>query len=72
MRIEVRVKPNAKKREVTLLEDGTYVVSVSAPPVEGKANEQLVEVLAEYFHKRKREVVILRGTTGRRKLVDIL
>ncbi len=72
MRIEIRVKPNAKKKEVARLDDGTYSVSVTAPPVEGKANEQLVEILAEYFHKRKREVVILRGATGRRKLVDIL
>lgn len=71
MRITVRVKPNAKKKQIVLLEDGTYAVSVTVPPIEGKANEQLVEVLAEYFDKRKREITIVRGLTGRLKVVEI-
>ncbi len=71
MRITVRVKPNAKKKQIVLLEDGSYTVSVTVPPIEGKANEQLVEVLAEYFDKRKRDITIVRGVTGRLKVVEV-
>jgi uncharacterized protein len=71
MKISVRVKPNAKKNQVSPQADGTYVVSVNAPAVEGKANERLVEVLAEYFKKRRREVTVVSGSTGRQKVVEI-
>lgn len=71
MRITVRVKPNARKNRIELLEDGSYTVSVTVPPVEGKANEQLVELLAEYFEKRKRNITIVRGFTGRIKVIDV-
>ena len=71
MRITVRVKPNAKKKQIVLLEDGSYTACVTVPPIEGKANEQLLELLAGYFGKRKRDVAIVRGLTGRIKIVDI-
>jgi uncharacterized protein (TIGR00251 family) len=71
MRIEVRVKPNARKNEVTKLEESRFLISVAAPPVEGKANEKAIELLAEYFHKPKRCISILRGTTSRDKIVEV-
>ena len=72
MKISIRVKPNARKNEVKKLDDGTYVVSVTVPPVDGKANEKVIEVLAEYFGKPKRQVTILRGGTARQKIVEIV
>ena len=72
MRISVRVKPNARKNEVEDLGEGKYRVSVTAPPVDGKANEKVVEILAEYFGKPKSAVTILRGESGREKVVEIL
>ncbi len=71
MKILVRVKPNAKKDEVTDLGDNRYLVRVAAPPVEGKANAKLIEVLAGYFGKRKREIVIIRGEHAREKVVEV-
>lgn len=71
MKVSVRVKPNARKNEVREVDERTLVVSVTAPPVEGKANVKLVEVLAEYYGKPKRAITILRGTTGRMKVVQI-
>jgi len=72
MKITVRVKPNARKNEVLKLDEETFLVHVSVPPVDGKANEKVVELLAEYFGKPKRAVTILRGSTGRSKFVEIL
>lgn len=72
MRINVRVKPNSRKKEVIRQEDGSYLVCVTVPPVEGKANHQLVELLAEHFKKPKSNITILRGARGRLKTVEVL
>ncbi|HUL43346.1 MAG TPA: DUF167 domain-containing protein [Bacteroidota bacterium] len=69
--ITIRVKPNSRRNEVEELEDGTYVVRVTSPPIEGKANEMVIEVLAEYFGRPKRSVTILRGESSRQKVVRI-
>jgi uncharacterized protein (TIGR00251 family) len=71
MRISVRVKPNARKNEVQRLGEKRFLVSVTAPPVEGKANEKAIELLAEYFHVPKRRVTILKGATSTEKIVEI-
>ena len=71
MNISVLVKPNARKDLVVLREDGVYLVHVSVPPVEGRANEKLVEVLAAHFGCAKRSVQILKGARGRHKIVQI-
>jgi len=71
MKITVKVKPNARVEGVLAQADGTYIVSVKAPPFEGKANDRLTEVLAAYFGRAKKEVTILHGSTGRRKIVEI-
>lgn len=72
MKITVRVKPNARKNEVKQIDADNFIVSVSVPPVEGKANEKVVELLAEYFGKPKRNITIIRGATGKKKIVEIL
>ncbi len=71
MKISVRVKPGARKNEVRKLEDGTYLVSVTAPPVDGKANAGLIELLSGHFGKAKSRIAILRGAAGREKVVEI-
>jgi len=71
MKISIRVKPNARKNEVKPLGDNTFLVSVTAPPVDNRANEKMIEVLAEYFGRPKRTISILRGTTAKQKIVQI-
>ena len=71
MRIKISVKPNARKDEVIKADDGSLTIRVAMPPVEGKANERIIEVLADYFGKPKRNVSILAGFKGRKKLVEI-
>ncbi|MBI4811736.1 MAG: DUF167 domain-containing protein [Ignavibacteriales bacterium] len=72
MKISVKVKPNARKNEIKQSNATNFVVSVTVPPVEGKANEKLIEVLADYFGKPKRSITILRGIGGKMKIVEIL
>lgn len=71
MKLEIHVKPNARRESVEKQPDGTYKVALNAPPVEGRANERLIELLAEHFKVPKSSVTILRGQSGRKKLVEI-
>jgi uncharacterized protein len=67
---QIKVIPNAKKSSVTQ-EGELWKVHLSAPAVEGKANEALLEVLARHFGVKKRSVSILRGHKARLKLIEI-
>lgn len=71
-RLEVRVKPNAKTAGLEEQPDGTWVAKVKAPPVEGKANEALIALVAEHFGVRKAQVTIRVGASGRLKQLEIV
>lgn len=71
MKISVIVKPNSKREGVAASGEGTYTVRVAARPVEGRANERVVELLAGHFGVPKGRVTILRGAAGRKKIVEI-
>ncbi|MEM2088004.1 MAG: DUF167 domain-containing protein [Thermoproteota archaeon] len=68
--VKVRVVPNARENRVT--EEGSGLkVYVRAPPVEGKANRIVVELLADYFKVRRSAVRIARGGASRDKVFEI-
>lgn len=70
MKIDIKVIPNAKKR--TLSRDGSHItVRLTAQPLEGKANEELVRYLSEVLNVRRSAVKIVRGEKDRRKVVEV-
>jgi uncharacterized protein (TIGR00251 family) len=69
--LQVKVKPGARVEELTQQADGSWLARVKAPPVDGKANEALVALIAAHFKLRKAQVTIRRGTSSRLKLVSI-
>ena len=69
--IRVKVKPNARASSLVQLSDGTWLAKVKAPAIEGKANKELVALLASRFHCPLAAVSIKSGTFGRTKLVTI-
>jgi uncharacterized protein (TIGR00251 family) len=71
MKLTVKVKPNSRKNEVKRAEDGTLTIFVTDPPIEGKANEKLIELLAEYFKKPKRYISIVARFKSKNKIVEI-
>ena len=68
--MRVRVVANAKKNEVKKFGDG-FKVRLTAPPVEGKANKLLLEVLADYFRLKKSQLNIIKGKKLRDKVVKL-
>ncbi|HCP60772.1 MAG TPA: DUF167 domain-containing protein [Dehalococcoidia bacterium] len=69
--ISVRVYPNAAGNEVVGFSDDVFRVKVAAPPVQGKANRELVAFLGEALGISKNRVSITRGHTTRNKLIAI-
>ncbi len=69
--IEVKVEPRSSKKGIAGVLDNMLKVKLTAPPVEGEANEQLIEVLAEAAGVRKSNIRILRGQSSKRKTVEI-
>lgn len=69
--LQVKVKPRAKVSELSQVADGTWIAKLKAPPVDGKANEELVALVAEKFNCRKASVTIMAGASGRTKLVRV-
>jgi uncharacterized protein (TIGR00251 family) len=67
MKITVQVKPNAKKEAVERLEDGSYLVRVNAPPIEGRANTRVIELLAGFLNVPKSRITLVAGQKGKRK-----
>ena len=69
--LEVKVKPRAKVSELSQAADGTWVATLKSAPVDGKANEDLVGLVAERFACRKADVVIKAGASSRTKLIKV-
>jgi uncharacterized protein len=72
MKIKVIVKPNVRRQDVTQMPDDSLLVYLRSPPVDGKANTELIAVLAKFYGVRRSRITILQGTTARHKLIEIL
>ncbi|HBR81154.1 TPA: YggU family protein [Candidatus Uhrbacteria bacterium] len=72
MLLTIHATPNAKKTEITgWLDDNTVKIKIAAPPREGKANEELIRFLAEYYKKPKSTIKIVRGLGTKIKQVEV-
>jgi uncharacterized protein len=71
--LAIRVVPRASRNEISaLMEDGSVKVRLTAAPVDGEANDQLVAFLAKSLDVPKAKIEIVAGWTGRNKLVSVL
>ena len=71
IKIQVQVHPNARSNGVQGEKEGIWQLKIAAPPVEGKANQELVKFLSTVLQVRKSNLEIEKGLTGRRKLIAI-
>ncbi len=67
----VKVTPNAPKNRIDGFVDGVLKVKIQAPPDKGKANEELVDFLAEEFGIAKSRIEVVSGHTSRLKKLKI-
>jgi uncharacterized protein (TIGR00251 family) len=69
--IVVRLQPRARSNEIVGERDGVLVVRVTAPPVDGRANEALCRLIAKRARVGVQRVSILRGAGAREKVVRV-
>lgn len=67
--LHIYVQPKASKSKVVGLFDGCLKIAITAPPVDGKANEEVVKFLARLLNIPGRDIVIQAGAQSRRKRV---
>ncbi len=70
-RIRCRVQPRSSRNAVEGLLGDALKVTLTAPPVDGKANAALEQFLAEFFAVARRQVRVASGLTGRNKIIEI-
>jgi uncharacterized protein (TIGR00251 family) len=71
MKITAQIKPNSRKESVEPTADGTYIIRVNAPPVEGKANERVIELLSTFFNVPKSKIKLTSGQKSKRKVFQV-
>lgn len=72
MKLALRVQPGAKRNALLArLASGEWKVAVAAPPLEGRANEAVVELVSELLGVKRRQVTVARGAGSRTKLVEV-
>lgn len=68
---QVKVKPRARSSSLAQQADGTWVAHLRSPPVDGKANAELVGLVAKHFACPRDAVTIKSGAAGRFKWVEV-
>ncbi len=69
--IIVQVQPNASQNKVIRFADGVLQLKIAAPPVKGKANQELIRFLSDILGVAKSNLTVEKGTTSKRKVISI-
>lgn len=70
-RIQVRVKPRSSRSAILGIIDGVWQVALHAPPQEGRANRELLEILAEALGIPRSDLTVVAGEKSRDKVIQI-
>ena len=70
--LSVRVIPRAARSSLAGIRDGALLVRLTSPPVDGAANEELIQLIASLLAVPRRQVSLVTGSRGRRKRLKIL
>jgi uncharacterized protein (TIGR00251 family) len=69
--INVKVQPRSSKSEIMAIKDGVYKIKLKSAPVDGKANEELIELLADKYKVKKSDIEIKSGKNSQNKIIKI-
>jgi uncharacterized protein YggU (UPF0235/DUF167 family) len=72
LRLTVHVRPNSRVNLVTQTSEDTYSVLTTATPERGKANDQVIRLLAKHLNLPPRRLRLVLGKTAREKLIEVM
>ena len=70
-KIVVQVQPNSGQNQVLGFKNGVLHIRIAAPPIKGKANQELIKFLSDILGVSKSSLTIEKGMTGKRKVIGI-
>ena len=71
MKIIIKAKPGAKEDKIQKVDEANYLVSVKAPPINGKANAAIIALLADHFDVSPSLIEIISGHMARTKVIEV-
>ncbi|MCZ6790449.1 MAG: DUF167 domain-containing protein [Candidatus Dadabacteria bacterium] len=71
LNIQVQIQPGSSKDQIIGLHNGRLKIKISAPPVDGKANQNLIEFISKALGVSKSKIEILKGRTSKLKTLKI-
>ena len=71
MKIKVYIQPNSKKSGYAGLYDGIPKLKITAPPVDGAANAEIIKIFSKILNIPKSDIIISSGQASRIKILDI-
>jgi len=72
MKIKVKVSPCSSESHIIESLEGDLKVKIKSAPIKGKANQELIELLAKYYKVSKNQIEIIKGQTSKNKIIEIL
>lgn len=72
VRLEVKVQPRSSKNQIAGEQEGALKIKLTAPPVDGEANQALIAFLSACFKVPKKNISLLKGDSSRHKLLEII
>lgn len=72
MKISVRVKPKSKQQNIEQNSEGVWIINLKSAPIDGKANHELISMIAENFKVKKSQVKIKSGLSNQNKIIEII
>lgn len=71
-RLSIRVQPRSSQNKICGVNNGALKIKITAPPVEGEANQAVIKLLAQCLGVPRTNISIAKGETSKNKLVDII
>jgi len=69
--IKVRIQPKSSRDEIVGIEGGRLKIKITAPPVDGKANQKLIEFIAKTLGVSKSSIEIVKGSSSKLKTLAV-
>ncbi|MCY7278448.1 MAG: DUF167 domain-containing protein [Phormidesmis sp. CAN_BIN44] len=69
--LKIKVKPNSKQQKIEQQDDGSFLIRLKSPPVDGKANQELIKLLSDRFNLSKCHITTKSGVSSKHKLIEL-
>jgi uncharacterized protein len=71
MKLFIKIKPNSKQSKIEQLDNKNYIIWIKEPPIENKANLELIKALSKHLKIPKSNIKIVKGIKSKNKVIEI-